>query len=98
MCLTTALEEMCGEAGANDTLRRRAKRLASSHAAATAAAAAGAASEPDANGAVATSSSMSWQPSWEQAQSMSADSLMPIVIYCRTGRRARDASRASTSR
>ena len=76
MCLTTALEELCGEAGANSVLRRRLKQQAREAAALEAA-------QAPSDGA-ARPSTPAWQPSWQQAQSMSADSLMPIVIYCST--------------
>jgi len=86
MCLTTALEEMCNEAGTNATLRRRAQQRANEASAAAAAAAAAAASVADGSTGdevtPAPASPSTKKAAWEQAQMMSADSLMPIVIYC----------------
>jgi len=88
MCLTTALEEMCNEAGTNATLRRQAQQRANEASAAAAAAAAAATSAADGStGDAATpapASPSTKKAAWEQAQMMSADSLMPIVIYCCT--------------
>jgi len=85
MCLTTALEEMCNEAGTNATLRRRAQQRADEASAAAAAAAAGAADGARGDAAAtAPASPATKKAAWEQTQMMSADSLMPIVIYCCT--------------
>jgi hypothetical protein len=73
LCVTTALEEMCGEAGAHAAARRRRR-----------------ATRPDpvpvagpAAAEVSPPIDPMWVPSWEQTQAMNADSLLPIVIYCR---------------